>query len=364
MEHAVGGATAHAAHQPRHRVVRPTRFRAASQPWITWTIVTAAVLAAGVATGLSLLLLIGLVLAVLTVRSGWRLVRSLRRLDDVGLSRWQANVAMMLLPPDQSRRHHGITHVPVPEGVDRTPEAVLRHVLADDERRPTVAAWVVDDDQPRTGGSGPARVLWLAAAAGVVGWLATVALVAVVDETSTAVRVAAAVVAALPVVVAGVLVARYRIALHHDGRLEIRRGPREQVLRLDQLLQVSGWTWSLDGRRSPEERPRLHGATLSLVFADGSHAVLRAAHARHDDMIGHALRWWVERTSAVVTPDAAYALGFTDDPREAGEVRVAGDDRWMRRPLRRARTAAVHVLLATTVLHPLVLGAGVLALLR
>lgn len=363
MQHAAGGALPRTAHLAHRAVVRPTRYRAASEPWIAWTMLTVAALVAGVATGLALFLLVGLVLAVLTVRSGWRLVRSLGRLDDVGLSRWQANVAMMLLPPEQSHRRHGITHVPVPEGVDRTPEAVLRHVLADDQRRPTVAPWVACDDEPRTGGRGPARPLWLAVGAGVVGWFAAVAFVAAVDDASTTVRVASASVAAVPVIVASVLVARYRIALHHDGRLEIRRGTHLRVLRLDQLLQVSGWTWSLDTRRSPDEQRRLHGATLSLVFGDGSHAVLRPAHVRHDEVVGHALRWWVRYTSAVVTPDAAYALGFTDDPREPGGARTAADDRWMRRPLRRVRTAAVHLLLATTILHPLVLGAGVLALL-
>lgn len=363
MEQAVEDAPPRRVHLTRQAVVRPTRYRAASQPWIAWGLAAVALLAGGVVGGIPLLVMIGLVLVAVTIRSGWRLVRTLRRLDEVGLSRWSANVVLMLLPHD-SGRPHGITRVPVPEGVDRTPEAILRHVLADESRQPTVAPWAKDDAGPRTGGSGPGRVLWLLPVTSALGWLAATVTVLTIDNTGTVARAAAVVVAAMPVVAVGVFVVRYRVALHHDGRLEIRRGLHDQVLRLDHLLQVSGWTWTIDTPRSTSGRRRLHGATMSLVFGDGTHAVLRPAHARDDQLVAQALRWWVRRTGAVVTPDVAYALGFADDPREDGDVRVARDDRWMRRPSRRARTAAVHVLAATAPLHPPTLALATLVVLR
>lgn len=344
------------------RPIHPTRFRTRSQPWVAGALAAVALVAAGAATGVALLAIVGVVVGAFAARSAWRLRQSLRRLDQVGLTRWSANVAMMLLPDDLRRR--GIGHVPVPDNVERTPEAVLRHVLADEDRRPTVGPWALDDpDLPRTGGSLATWAAWATPVAGVLGWVATALVVLAIDAGVTA-RAVALAVAALPVAFAVLVVARYRIAIHHDGRLEIRRPVGERVLHLDHVLQVSGWTWSLDRRHAVDGRPALHAATVSLVFGDGTHAALHPRLARDDQMIAQALRFWAAKTAAVVTPDAAYALGFTGDPRDEGTVRVAHDDRWMRRPTRRLRTALAHLGAATTALQPLLLGLATLLLLR
>lgn len=362
MEHEPERAPSRPQRRPWTQPVHPTRFRARSQPWIPGVVVAAGFVVAGAASGVVLLTIVGVVVGAFAARSAWRLRQSLRRLDHVGLTRWSANAAMMLLPDDVRRR--GIGYVPVPDNVERTPEAVLRHVLADEDRRPTVAPWALDDpDLPRTGGSAAAWAAWAAQAAGVAGWCAT-AFVAFALEAGTAARVAALAVAALPVAFATAVVARYRIAVHHDGRLEIRRPVGERVLHLDHLLQVSGWTWSLDRRHPVDGRPVLHATTVSLVFGDGTHAALHPRHARDDQTVAQALRFWAAKTAAVVTPDAAYALGFTADPRDEGPVRLAHDDRWMRRPWRRLRTAAAHLGAATTLLQPLLLGLATLLLLR
>lgn len=362
MEHEAERAPTRPPRRPWTRPVHPTRFRARSQPWIPATLAALVLVLAGAATGVALLAIVGVVVGAFAARSAWRLRQSLRRLDQVGLTRWSANVAMILLPDDLRRR--GIGHVPVPDNVERTPEAVLRHVLADEDRRPTVAPWALDDpDLPRTGGSRATWAAWAAPVAGVVGWVAT-ALVALAIDASATARAVALTVAALPVAFAVLVVARYRIAIHHDGRLEVRRPVGERVLHLDHVLQVSGWTWSLERHHPVDGRPVLHATTLSLVFGDGTHAALHPGHARDDQMIAQALRFWAAKTAAVVTPDVAYALGFTSDPRDDGPVRLAHDDRWMRRPARRLRTAAAHLGAATTPLQPLVLGIGTLLLLR
>lgn len=359
------GTAARPPRQHRHVAIPPTRYRAFAQRWPAGAALTLVLLVSGVLTGTSLLVLLAVAAGLVTARRGWRLRRALRRLDDVGLTRWSANVAMMLLPTDGTGRGRGIAQVRAPDGVERTPEALLRHVLGDERRTPTVAPWVTaGDDEAPTGSSGAARrYRWVPASVALAA--AATAFVVWSADASDEVLTASIALSLVPVVASVVLVAGYRVEVHEDGRLRVRRGLRWHELRLARLLQVSGWTWSVDSRGPGDLRPRLRAVTTSLVFGDGSHDVVHPRRVEDDELVGRALRWWVRRANAVVTPDMAYALDLSDDPREPSRaVRVVETDRWMRRPGRRLRTAAVHLATTTCVLHPPLLGFCALVLSR
>lgn len=365
MAAASGGAAARAATQPRHAPLIPTQYRVRGQGYFGWLFGGGALLFAGsVATwgGERLwgpvMVLAGGVMVVLGVWSARRLVARLRRLDAAGITRWTANVAAMLLPVVDARHPHGLVST-TESGVQDAGD-LLPTLLEDRDREPTAAPWAPADRDtaPPTGSSGPTRTYWAAPAGSLFGLLVTAGVILMPSpgypDPMPTLRWGLVAASALPTVIAFFAVLRYRVTVHADGRLVIRRLLGRRELPLHRLTQVSGWTWSVDTRQPVGGRPRLCAWSLTLAFADGTHVHWSPMHVRDDELIARALRWWVERSGARVTPDMAYGLGLVDDPRDRPRrVPIAADDPAARRVGRRLRTAAAYTTAATCVFHPM-----------